>query len=69
MNPVLTKENAFVEAWGMVPSEDQVSTIRVGGIGEKSFGKQLLAQIIGIEGGTVLDVLTWQIDAQVSPDP
>ena len=68
MNPVLTRETAYVESWGVAPSEEEVRSIRVGGLGEKSFGKLLQARIISTEGGVVLDVLTWQIDANVSPD-
>ncbi len=45
-----------------------MSSVRIGGIGEKSIGKELRVKVVGRDGLSVLDALSWRIDSQVSPD-
>ena len=63
-----TDGGAFVDSWGQNPTDDTLSSIRVGGIGATSFGKQLKVKIVSRDGRSVLDTLTWKITAQVSPE-
>jgi len=63
-----SRGTAYVEAWVPGPSDDTVSSVRIGGIGEKSIGKELRVKVVGRDGLSVLDALSWRIDSQVSPD-
>ena len=63
-----SRGTAYVEAWVPGPSDDTVSSVRVGGIGEKSIGKELRVKVVGRDGRSVLDALSWRIDSQLSPD-
>ena len=58
----------YVDAWGPNPSEDAVKSVRIGGIGSASFGKKLQVKVMDRKGRSVLDLLSWRIDAPVSPD-
>ena len=51
-----------------IQSEEAVNSVRIGGIGSKSFGKQLRVKVMDREGRSVLDLLFWRIDAPVSPE-
>lgn len=62
-----TSANAYVQSWGWNASRDILNSVRVGGIGATSFGRELRVEIRGNDGRSVLDTVTWQIDAQVSP--
>ena len=59
---------AFVDSWGQNPTDDTLNSVRVGGIGATSFGKKLQVKIVGRDGQSVLDTLTWQINSQLSPE-
>ena len=59
---------AFVDSWGQNPTDDTLNSVRVGGIGAASFGKKLRVKIVGRDGRSVLDTLTWEISGQLSPD-
>ncbi|MFQ5922398.1 MAG: hypothetical protein ACE5M4_06100 [Anaerolineales bacterium] len=65
---MITNGSAFVDSWGQDPSDDTLNSVRVGGIGATSFGKELRVKIVGRDGQSVLDTLTWQISAQMSPE-
>ena len=60
--------SAFVESWGQDPTDDTLNSVRVGGIGATSFGKELRVKIVSRDGQSVLDTLSWHISAQVSPE-
>jgi hypothetical protein len=60
--------NAYVQSWGQEPSQDRLSSVRVGGLGASSLGRELQVKIMDRYGRSVLDMVTWQINAQVSPD-
>jgi hypothetical protein len=60
--------NAYVQSWGQGLSHDSLSSVRVGGLGAASFGRKLRVKIMDRYGRTVLDTVTWRINAQVSPD-
>lgn len=59
---------AFVDSWGQNPTDDSLNSVRVGGIGATSFGKKLQVKIVSRDGQSVLDTLTWKINAQLSPE-
>lgn len=61
-------ERAYVEAWGQAPYKESFNSVRIGGIGERSFGRELSVKVMARDGRRVLDALTWKIDAEVSPD-
>jgi hypothetical protein len=63
-----SRGTAYVEAWIPSPSDGTVSSVRIGGIGPKSIGKELRVRVVGRDGRSVLDALSWQIDSQVSPN-
>ena len=63
-----TSGGAFVDSWGQNPTDDSLNSVRVGGIGATSFGKKLQVKIVSRDGQSVLDTLTWQINAQLSPE-
>ena len=63
-----TSRNAYVHSWGQDPSHDKLNSVRVGGLGATSLGKELRVKIMDRDGRSVLATVTWQIDAQVSPD-
>ena len=63
-----TSRNAYVHSWGQDPSQDKLNSVRVGGLGATSFGRELSVKIMDRDGRSVLDTVTWQINAQVSPD-
>jgi len=65
---LITNGSAFVDSWGQDPSDDTLNSVRVGGIGATSFGKELRVKIMSRDGRSVLDTLTWQISAQLSPE-
>ena len=63
-----SRGTAYVEAWIPSSSDDTVSSVRIGGIGAKSIGKELRVRVLGRDGSSVLDALSWRIDSQISPD-
>ena len=63
-----SKASGYVDAWGQGPSEDAVNSVRIGGIGSTSFGKELQVKVMDRAGQSVLDLLSWRIDAPVSPE-
>ena len=63
-----TRGSAYVDSWGQGPSDDTLNSVRVGGIAETSFGKELRVKIVARDGQSVIDTLTWQISAQMSPE-
>ncbi len=65
---MIVNGSAYVDSWGQDPSDDTLNSVRVGGIGATSFGKELRVKIVGRDGQSVLDTLTWQISAQMSPE-
>ena len=62
-----SRGSAYVESWGQAPTEHAVNSVRIGGIGASAFGKQLRIKVVSRDGRSVLDALSWKIDAQVSP--
>ena len=60
--------NAHVQSWGQDPSRDSLNSVRVGGLGAASLGRKLQVKVMDRYGRTVLDTVTWRINAQVSPD-
>jgi hypothetical protein len=60
--------SAYVDSWGQDPSDDTLNSVRVGGIGATSYGKELRVKIVGRDGRSVLETLSWTISAQMSPD-
>ena len=65
---MIVNGSAYVNSWGQDPSDDTLNSVRVGGIRAKSFGKELRVKIVGRNGQSVIDTLTWQISAQMSPE-
>jgi hypothetical protein len=65
---LLTRGTAFVNPFKEDPANDKVRSVRIGGIGAKSLGKLLRVKVVGQDGLSILDALTWIIDAEVSPD-
>ena len=63
-----SKLGGYVDAWGQGSSEETVNSVRIGGIGSTSFGKELRVKVMDRKGRSVLDLLSWEIDAPVSPD-
>ncbi len=63
-----SNSNGYVDAWGQGPSEGAVNSVRIGGIGSTSFGKELRVKVMDRKSRSVLDLLSWRIDAPVSPD-
>jgi hypothetical protein len=63
-----SRGTAYIEAWIPGPSDDTVSSVRIGGIGPKSIGKNLRVRVVGRDGRSVLDAFSWHIDSQLSPD-
>jgi hypothetical protein len=63
-----SRGTAYVEAWIPSHSDDTVSSVRIGGIGMRSIGKELRVKVLGRDGSSVLDALSWRIDSQISPD-
>jgi len=60
--------SAYVDSWGQDPSDDTLNSVRVGGIGPTSCGKELRVKIVSRDGQSVLDPLSWTINAQMDPD-
>ena len=65
---MLTSGNAYVESWGQDPTHGTLNSVRVGGLGATSLGRELRVEVMGNDGRSVLDTVTWQINALVSPD-
>ena len=65
---VTSKLGGYVDAWGQGPSEETVNSVRIGGIGSTSFGKELKVKVMDRKGRSVLDLISWKVDAPVSPD-
>ena len=65
---VTSKLGGYVDAWGQGPSEETVNSVRIGGIGSTSYGRDLKVKVMDRKGRSVFDLLTWRIDAPVSPD-
>ncbi len=65
---VNVKGAAYVDSWGSAPDEESVNSVRVGGIGPGSFGKELRVRVLDRRGGSTLDALSWKIDSPMSPD-
>ena len=63
-----TRGSAYVDSWGKDASDDTLNSVRVGGIAVTSFGKELRVKIVARDGQRVLDTVTWQISAQMSPE-
>ena len=63
-----TSRIAYLHSLGQDPSQYKLNSVRVGGLGPLSFGRELSVKIMDRDGRSVLDTVTWQIDAQVSPD-
>jgi hypothetical protein len=60
--------SAYVDSWSQGPTDDMVSSLRIGGIGSGSIGKELWVKVVARDGRRVLDVLSWKIDRQESPE-
>ena len=58
---------AYVDWFGQDPINDTVSSVRIKGIGKKSLGKVLRVKVVSQDGQRILEVLSWEIDAPVSP--
>ena len=56
-----------MDSWGQAPAEHAVNSVRIGGIEASAFGQQLRIKVVSRDGSSVLDALSWKIDAQVSP--
>jgi len=65
---LIANGSAYVDSWGQDPNDDTLNSVRVGGIGATSFGKELRVKIVARDGRSVLETLSWKITAQVSPD-
>ncbi len=65
---MIANGSAFVDSCGKVPADNTLNSVRVGGIGATSFGKELRVKIVSRDGQSVLDTLTWQISAHLSPE-
>ena len=63
-----SESDGYVDRWGQDPTEDAVNSVRIGGIGSKSYGKELRVKVMDRKGRSVLDLLSWNIDAPVSPE-
>ena len=63
-----SNSSGYVDSWGQDPARDAVNSVRIGGIGSTSFGKQLRVKVLDRTTRGVLDLLSWKIDAPVSPD-
>ena len=63
-----SNSGGFVDAWGHGKSEETVNSVRIGGIGRTSYGRELKVKVMDRKGRGVLDLLTWKIDAPISPD-
>lgn len=63
-----TNGGAYVDSWGQNPTDDTLNSVRVGGIGATSFGKELRVKIVSRDGQKVLDTVTWEISSQMSPE-
>ncbi len=63
-----SKSSGYVDSWGQDPLEGAVNSVRIGGIGSTSFGKELQVKVMDRKGRSVLDLLSWRIDAPVSPE-
>ncbi len=63
----MSRGTAYVDSFGQDPTDDTVSSIRIGGIETKSVGKMLRVKVVSQDGQSVLDSLSWKIDAPVSP--
>jgi hypothetical protein len=65
---MMSRLGGYVDAWGYGSSEETVNSVRIGGIGSTSYGRQLKVKVMDRKGRSVLHLLTWRIDAPVSPD-
>ncbi len=63
-----TRGTAYVDSFGQDPTNDTVSSVRIGGIGTKSRGKLLRLKVVSQDGQSILDAISWEIDAPMSPD-
>lgn len=63
-----SNSSGYVDAWGQGPSEETVNSVRIGGIGSTSYGRDLKVKVMDRKGRGVLDLLSWKIDAPISPD-
>jgi hypothetical protein len=64
----LSRGTAYVDSFGQDPTNDTVSSVWISGIGTKSVGKMLRVKVVSQDGQSVLDALSWKIDAPVSPE-
>ncbi len=62
------KASGYVDTWGQDPARDAVNSVRIGGIGSTSFGKELRVKVMDRKGRSVLDRLSWKIERQESPE-
>ena len=63
-----TRGTAYVDSFGQDPRRDTVKSVRIGGIGTGSLGKVLRVKVVSQDGRSVLEALSWEIDAPISPD-
>ena len=63
-----SNSSGYVDAWGQGPSEETVNSVRIGGIGSTAYGRDLKVKVMDRKGRGVLDLLSWKIDAPISPD-
>ena len=64
----MSRGTAYVDSFGQDPNNGTVSSVRIGGIGKRSLGKVLRVKVVSQDGKRILERLSWEIDAQVSPD-
>jgi hypothetical protein len=57
-----------VDSFGQDPASDSVNSVRIGGIGSNSLGKVLRLKVVSQDGRSILDTLSWEIDAPMSPE-
>ena len=60
--------SGYIDSWGQDQTKDAVNSVRIGGIGSTCFGRELKVKVMDRRGRGVLDLLSWKIDAPVSPD-
>ncbi len=64
----MSRGTAYVDSFSEDPTNDTVNSVRIGGIGKRSLGKLLRVKVVSQDGRRILDRLSWEIDAQMSPD-
>ena len=64
----MSRGTAYVDSFGQDPTNGIVRSVRIGGIGTKSLGKMLRVKVVSQDGQSVLEALSWEIKAPLSPD-